>query len=148
MLGRGGRANLPLTGQSSTVTDQPEEKFPLIILVAGGRDVVSALDEAGLPVAGADVFVAGDGSGAMSELLANANDVIIIDHSLERIDGLRLVALIRSTPALVALRGLIVVEEDDELSRLEGLRSGGGIVLTKPLQADVFASSLGEIAGA
>ncbi len=130
------------------MTDQPEAKFPFIILVARGRDVVSALDEAGLPAAGADVFVAGDGSGAMSELLANANDVIIIDHSLERIDGLRLVALIRSTPALVALRGLIVVEEDDELSRLEGLRSGADRALAKPLQADVFASSLGEIVGA
>jgi DNA-binding response OmpR family regulator len=137
-----------LTGQSSTVTDQQEEKLPLSILVAGGRDVVSALDEAGLPAAGADVFVAGDGSGAMSELLANACDVIIIDHSLERIDGLRLVALIRSTPALATLPVLIVVEEDDELSRLEGLRSGADRALAKPLQADVFASSLGEIVGA
>lgn len=109
---------------------------------------MSALDEAGLPAAGADVFVAGDGSGAMSELLANAYDVIIIDHSLERIDGLRLVALIRSTPALATLPVLIVVEEDDELSRLEGLRSGADRALAKPLQADVFASSLGEIAGA
>ena len=130
------------------MTDQQEEKLPLSILVAGGRDVVSALDEAGLPASGADVFVAGDGSGAMSELLANAYDVIIIDHSLERIDGLRLVALIRSTPALAALPVLIVVAEDDELSRLEGLRSGADRALTKPLQADVFASSLGEIAGA
>jgi DNA-binding response OmpR family regulator len=137
-----------LTGQSSTVTDQQEEKLPLSILVAGGRDVVSALDEAGLPAARADVFVAGDGSGAMSELLANAYDVIIIDHSLERIDGLRLVALIRSTPALATLPVLIVVEEDDELSRLEGLRSGADRALAKPLQADVFASSLGEIVGA
>jgi two-component system sensor histidine kinase and response regulator WspE len=137
-----------LTGQSSTVTDQQEEKLPLSILVAGGRDVVSALDEAGLPAAGADVFVAGDGSGAMSELLANAYDVIIIDHSLERIDGLRLVALIRSAPGLATLPVLIVVEEDDELSRLEGRRSGADRALAKPLQADVFASSLGEIAGA
>jgi len=137
-----------LTGQSSTVTDQQEEKLPLSILVAGGRDVVSALDEAGLPAAGTDVFVAGDGSGAMSELLANAYDVIIIDHSLERIDGLRLVALIRSTPGLATLPVLIVVEEDDELSRLEGLRSGADRALAKPLQADVFASSLGEIVGA
>jgi DNA-binding response OmpR family regulator len=130
------------------VTDQPKEKLPLSILVAGGRDVVSALDDDGLPDAGADVFVAGDGSGAMSELLANAYDVIIIDHSLERIDGLRLVALIRSTPAFAALPVLIVVEADDELSRLEGLRSGADRALTKPLQADVFASSLGEIPGA
>lgn len=130
------------------MTDQQEEKLPLSILVAGGRDVVSALDEAGLPAAGADVFVAGDGSGAMSELLTNAYDVIIIDHSLERIDGLRLVALIRSTPALAALPVLIVVAEDDELSRLEGRRSGADRALTKPLQADVFASSLGEIVGA
>ena len=130
------------------MTDQSNEKPPLSILVAGGRDVVSALDEAGLPAAGADVFVAGDGSGAMSELLANAYDVIIIDHSLERIDGLRLVALIRSTPALAALPVLIVVAEDDELSRLEGLRSGADRALAKPLRADVFASSLGEIAGA
>jgi DNA-binding response OmpR family regulator len=61
---------------------------------------------------------------------------------------LRLVALIRSTPALATLPVLIVVEEDDELSRLEGLRSGADRALAKPLQADVFASSLGEIVGA
>ena len=130
------------------MTDQQEEKLPLSILVAGGRDVVSALDEAGLPAAGADVFVAGDGSGAMSELLANAYDVIIIEHSLERIDGWRLVALFRSTPALAARPVLIVVAEAVELSRLEGLRSGADRARAKPLRADVFASSLDEIAGA
>ena len=128
------------------MTDQAEEELPLSILVAGGRDVVSAIDQAGLPAAGADVFVAGDGSGAMSELLANTYDAIIIDHSQERIDGLRLVALIRSTPALAALPVLIVVEEDDEVSRLEGLRLGADRALAKPLRGDVFASSLGEIA--
>ena len=73
MLGRGGRAYLPLTGQSSTVTDQQEEKLPLSILVAGGRDVVSALDEAGLPAAGADVFVAGDGMSSSSTIASNAS---------------------------------------------------------------------------
>ncbi len=84
----------------------------------------------------------------MCELLTNAYDVIIIDHSLERIDGLRLVALIRSTPALSMLPVLIVVEENDELSRLEGLRSGANRAIAKPLQVEVFASSLKEIAGA
>jgi PleD family two-component response regulator len=137
-----------LTGLSSAVTDQSKEQPPLSILVAGGRDVVGALDQSGLPKAGADVFVAGDGSGAMCELLANAYDVIIIDHSLERIDGLRLVALIRSTPALSMLPILIVVEENDELSRLEGLRSGANRAIAKPLQVEVFASSLKEITGA
>jgi DNA-binding response OmpR family regulator len=127
------------------LTDQSNEKTPLSILVAGGRDVVGVLDRSGLPTAGADVFIAGDGSSAMCELLANAYDVIIIDHSLERIDGLRLVALIRSTPALSTLPVLIVVEEDDELSRLEGLRSGADIALAKPLEVDAFAASLGEI---
>jgi PleD family two-component response regulator len=137
-----------LTGLSSAVTDQSKEQPPLSILVAGGRDVVGALDQSGLPKAGADVFVAGDGSGAMCELLANAYDVIIMDHSLERIDGLRLVALIRSTPALSMLPILIVVEENDELSRLEGLRSGANRAIAKPLQVEVFASSLKEITGA
>ena len=115
--------------------------------MAGGRDVVGALDQSGLPTACADVFVAGDGSGAMCELLANAYDVIIIDHRLERIDGLRLVALIRSTPALSTLPVLIVVEEDDELSRLEGLRSGTDMALEKPLEVDAFAASLSELTG-
>lgn len=115
--------------------------------MTGGRDVVGALDQSGLPTAGADVFVAGDGSGALNELLANAYDVIIIDHSLERIDGLRLVALIRPTPALSMLPVLIVVEEDDELSRVEGLRSGADMALAKPLEVDAFAGSLSELNG-
>lgn len=129
------------------MTEEPQENFILRILVAGGREAVDLLDETGLPGDEVDVFVAGNGAGAMCELTTSAYDLVIIDHSVSRVDGLRLTALIRTTPAISMLPILLIVEADDQLSRLEGYRVGAEAVFQKPVDTDQLAKVIDEIVG-
>ncbi len=93
------------------------------------------------------MFVAGNGAGAMCELSTNAYDLVIVDHSVSRVDGLRLTALIRTTPAISMLPILLIVEGDDQLSRLEGHRVGADAVFQKPVDTDQFAKVIDELVG-
>lgn len=124
------------------MSHHPNASNRLSILIAGGRELVTALDETGLPGRGAQVFVAGDGAGAICELLTNTYDVALIDDTLPRIDGMRLVALIRSTSQVARLPIIVIVAEADERARLEAIRLGANDAFRKPVDAGRLEASL------
>ncbi len=106
---------------------------------------MEVLEDTGYPADGAEVFVAGNGGGAMSELVSNAYNVVLVDHSVQRVDGLRLAALIRSTPAISSIPIVLFVEAGDQLSLLEGRRVGADWVFEKPVDAGQLAGALDDI---
>lgn len=126
--------------------DLPESSI-FRVLIAGGREAVQAFDETGLPGDDVEVFVAGNGAGAMCELMSNRYDLALIDHSVERVDGLRLTVVIRSTPAVSDIPIVLIVEADDVLSRLEGHRVGADKVLVKPVDAVKIGTAFEDLFG-
>lgn len=129
------------------MSDKSEDGIILRILIAGGREAVDVFEKTGLSGDAVDVFVAGNGGGAMSELSAGSYDLVIIDHSVQRVDGLRLTALIRSTPVISEIPVLLFVEPDDPLSRLEGHRVGADAVFIQPVDTDQLANVIAELVG-
>lgn len=104
-----------------------------LVLIADDDPIFGELASSCLNNAGFDVDLAIDGAEAMHMLLAKNYDLAIIDLLMPRIDGLRLIGLIRATPRLIKLPILIVTSRSDDDTRAEGLQVGANDYLTKPV---------------
>ena len=104
-----------------------------LVLIADDDPIFGQLAAACLRKAGFGADQAFDGAQAMHMLLAKNYDLAIVDLVMPRIDGLRLIGLIRATPRLIRLPILIVTSRSDPATRLEGLQVGANDYLTKPV---------------
>ena len=75
-----------------------------------------------------------DGVVAIHTLLDGAFDLAIIDLSMPRLDGLRLIALIRATPQLCTLPILAIASPLEPASTLESIRAGANDYLARPIE--------------
>ena len=103
------------------------------ILVADDDPVFREVAATCLRNYGYDVGLASEGAEAMDMLLRESFDLAIVDLMMPRIDGLRLIALIRATPTLRALPILVITSEEDPSVRAEGMLVGANDYLTKPV---------------
>jgi len=103
------------------------------ILVADDDPVFREVAATCLLNYGYDVGLASEGAEAMDMLLRESFDLAIVDLMMPRIDGLRLIALIRATPTLRALPILVITSEEDPSVRAEGMLVGANDYLTKPV---------------
>jgi CheY-like chemotaxis protein len=87
-----------------------------------------------LPAERFDVLKARDGVEAMEMLERERFDVLGVDLVMPRIDGLRLIALIRATPGLYTLPILVITGRLDQATREESVRVGANGFLTKPVR--------------
>lgn len=104
------------------------------ILVADDDPVFRELAASCLTKAGYEVGLASEGAEAMSMLLGGRFDLAMVDLIMPRIDGLRLLGLIRATPKLRVLPILVVTSEEDPLVHKEGLQVGANDYLIKPIE--------------
>jgi CheY-like chemotaxis protein len=103
------------------------------ILIADDDPIVLELGTVTLINAGFDVSVAADGAAAMEQLMASSFDLAIIDLLMPKIDGLRLIGLIRATPILRKIPILVITSQRDPSIIEEGLQVGANDYLTKPV---------------
>ncbi|MFT5510325.1 MAG: DNA-binding response OmpR family regulator [Hyphomicrobiaceae bacterium] len=106
---------------------------PARILIADDDPVFREVAASCLRNSGYDVDLASEGAEAMDVLLREAFDLAIVDLIMPRIDGLRLIALVRATPILRALPILVITSEEDPTIHAEGLQVGANDYLTKPV---------------
>lgn len=81
----------------------------------------------------------------MEKLQANAVDAAIVDLVMPRIDGLRLIALIRATPELRKLPVLVITSEQDPSFQEEGMRVGATDFITKPVDWPSLPDRVGAL---
>lgn len=103
------------------------------ILVADDDPVFTCLATATLSASGFEVRVAADGVEALHLLDSERFDTVLVDLSMPRIDGFRLIALIRGTPRLAGLPILVVTMRSDAAADEEALRLGAAEILRKPV---------------
>src|SRR3970282_893944 len=104
------------------------------------RDGVRSLLQArGVEIVGE----AGDGQEALEEALRLRPDVILMDISMQRMDGLEATRLIKARLPEVKLVILAVSDEDRTL--FEAVKSGAQGYLLKDLQADEFFALLSGV---
>ena len=104
------------------------------LLIADDDPVFLELASASLVSAGFDVVVVSDGASAMHKLMRCRFDLAIIDLLMPQIDGLRLIGLMRATPALRTLPILVITSQQDPSIQQEGLQVGANDYLTKPVK--------------
>ena len=110
----------------------------LRVLVADDDAIFVSLAEACLLQSGHTVHSVRDGSEAIEALNSEIHDVALIDLSMPRIDGFRLVALIRSTPRLEHLPIIVMSIRTDAAAVEEAYRLGADAFETKPVNWSLF----------
>jgi len=86
-------------------------------------------------VVGMDTVEAADGADAWRKLCTAAFDVVITDINMPLLDGLKLVALIRSGGAHQRVPLVVITTEGAEADRKRAMSLGASAYLVKPVQA-------------
>lgn len=107
------------------------------VLVVDDDPIFTGLSSAALERAGFDVCTAADGVEGLELLDREPFDLAIVDLLMPRIDGFRLIALIRGSARLAPLAILVVSVRNDAGAFEEALALGADAIQTKPL--DWFA---------
>jgi DNA-binding response OmpR family regulator len=103
------------------------------VLVADDDPMFAALATTTLVASKIQVETAADGAEAMTALVEGNFDLALIDLSMPKIDGFRLIALIRATPKLRNLPIAIVTSRQDAKAAEEGFQVGADDYFTKPV---------------
>jgi PAS domain S-box-containing protein len=82
-----------------------------------------------------DVEVAGDGEAALAAIDKSPPDLVLSDIMMPRLDGLGLLARLRSNPRTSTLPIILLSARAGEESQVEGLETGADDFLTKPFTA-------------
>jgi DNA-binding response OmpR family regulator len=101
------------------------------ILVVEDDDDSRVIYEEILSVAGHRVITAADGEEAIAYALRLPFDLIILDLCLPKVDGVRVIKELRSSPAAESTP-IITVSAADELMHAEALAAGADLALEKP----------------
>lgn len=85
--------------------------------------------------AGYDVTAVSDGQQALDAVYALSPDLVVSDVMMPRLDGLALVAALRTDPRTVAVPVLLLSARAGQEASIEGLRAGADDYLVKPFAA-------------
>jgi PAS domain S-box-containing protein len=85
--------------------------------------------------AGYVVSTAGDGMEALDAIRADAPDLVVSDVMMPRLDGLSLVAALRSDPRTAAVPVVLLSARAGQEASIEGLQAGADDYLVKPFAA-------------
>jgi CheY-like chemotaxis protein len=103
------------------------------VLVVDDDPIFTTMAASCLAASGFATGSACDGAEALELLERRPIDVALIDLAMPRVDGFRLIGLIRSTPALVRLAIVVISARKDAASFEEALALGANAFLSKPL---------------
>ncbi len=133
--------------QLSLIGDQTDE--PLIkcsrILLTDDDPVYLEMAEQVLAQVAEELLLASDGAEALEILQREACDIAIVDLSMPKIDGFRLVAYIRNMPAIRNLPIIVVSTRDDHKALEEAHNLGVNLFLTKPLNWSAFPYQVSSV---
>jgi len=86
-----------------------------------------------LRVAGADVVIKRDGAAAVEFLEVEACDIIIVDLIMPKVDGFRLISMLRHTPGTKNLPIIVVTSRRDQKAYKDTISMDISTYLTKPV---------------
>jgi putative two-component system response regulator len=107
-----------------------------IILVVDDVQPNRQLLRAHLAESGCDVEEASDGVEALELIKASEPDLILLDISMPRMDGLTLCRTLKDDPRWRLIPVVLITAQVDRATRLAGLAAGADDFLTKPFDAE------------
>ena len=91
------------------------------------------------------VIEAEDGVHGLKELQANQVDILLTDINMPRMDGLKLVGLVRKDPKHQDIPIVIVTTEGAKEDRERGLALGADRYFVKPVKASEVVDTVSEL---
>ncbi|AOJ77752.1 hybrid sensor histidine kinase/response regulator [Burkholderia ubonensis] len=125
-LVRGGQLATLVRGPQHALADRRRR-----VLVVDDSLTVRELERKLLEKRGYDVTVAVDGMDGWNAVRGEAFDLVVTDVDMPRMDGIELVTLIKSDPALKRVPVMIVSYKDRDEDRRRGLDAGADYYLAK-----------------
>jgi two-component system cell cycle response regulator DivK len=116
---------------------------PKILVVEDFEDSRSALRQL-LESNGFQILEANDGEQAVEAALRESPDLILMDLTLPRVDGLEATRQIRTRRSAQALPIIIISAYDAAEVRAEALAAGGTAYLSKPIDFDELEKIIGK----
>jgi DNA-binding response OmpR family regulator len=105
------------------------------VLVVDDNEDSRAIYSEILSLAGHGVVTAADGEEAIAYALRVPFDLIILDLCLPKVDGIRVIKEVRSSP-VARQTPIVTVSAGDELMHREALAAGADLALQKPCLPD------------
>lgn len=99
-----------------------------IALVDDDQNILASV-RLGLEAEGFDVVTYKDGEAALSGLLKNMPDLVVLDIKMPRMDGMEVLTRLREKSSVPVI---FLTSKDDEIDQLFGLRMGADDYITKP----------------
>lgn len=115
------------------------------VLVADDDPIFAATAESCLRRVGCVVRHAADGYDAFEALGSEDFDLVLVDLSMPRVDGFRLIALIRATPRMRSLPVIVLSSRDDVAAIDEAYALGANAFQTKPVNWALFPSHMAAV---
>lgn len=115
------------------------------LLIVDDDPVFSDIAETLLLKAGAAVTTASNGADALHYFESNTCDLAIIDLIMPKVDGLRLISILRHMPKGKHLPIVVVTSRRDAKARLDAERFNVDLFFNKPIQWTSFTTALGNI---
>ena len=115
------------------------------VLIADDDPVFLALASACLLAAGQEVKAASDGADALEQLANDRFDIAIVDLDMPRIDGLRLIGLVRAMRQCANLAILVISASQSVKLYDEARALGADAHLTKPVDWSVLPHTIAEV---
>ena len=106
------------------------------------RLVTDTLEDAGY-----EVETAVDGEDAFSKLMAQPVDLIITDLKMPNLDGIGLIARLRSTPAFKFTPIIILTSATEEKIKQQGRAAGATGWVEKPVKPERLLALVGKFLG-
>jgi len=103
------------------------------VAVVEDDPLIRAAVSRGLTERGHSVLGASTGLGALSEIVDNRPDVVVLDLGLPDIDGLELLRMLRAVSAVPVI---VATARDDEVEIIRTLDAGADDYIVKPYSAD------------
>ena len=122
-------------------TEGERAERPLILIVDDSADMRDYLQR--LLGERYDVQVAGDGEAALAAMEKSLPDLVLSDIMMPRLDGLGLLARLRSNPRTSTLPIVLLSARAGEELRVEGLETGADDYLIKPFTARELLARIG-----
>lgn len=120
--------------------------FPRVVVVDDEAAVGAAVRDL-LSAEGFEVEAPGDARAALSDLIREPPDLVILDVNMPEMSGWELCAILRRQPATRAVPILFLTGRQEVRDRITAMQLGGSDYLSKPFDAEELRRKVRSLIG-
>ena len=120
-----------------------QEKLPHLLVIEDNNDMANFISS--IFTGQCDLSFSTDGNEGLQMAMDSIPDLIIIDRSIKRVDGLELCRQIRSNPVINHIPIIMITAKVTEQDQLECAKTGIAVCLSKPFTAEMLRTHVGNL---